>query len=318
MALNTDFLNAMTREHVMKGGLVDNALQVSTFMDRLKKRGKKQWNSGLKFRIPLRYKVDKKGGAYGKGDEKVYAHREFATHALYEIKHYSEPLVLLNIDLNMNQGEEQIANLLTETIKDAMESMDEALYTDFFRDTSAVVDNRSIMMLSQDHLLDQTTSTAYGDIAANDFSGWLANVDSTTTLATLTPTLLLNKVRALQKGKAINQKPSIGVGTQTIFNKVEELEIDKQRGGYNNTLNLGVEYINVHGVPIIIDDQQRAGHLVFYNENYFFMFVLKGDDFVMQPWQESETARGIVSDYTASVNTGCSRRDVHGGFTGLV
>lgn len=316
-ALTVDHLTTITRPHKMKK-LIDNIWDDSYFFMRLLKRGRILWQSGDPFEIPIEYKKDVKGGAYAKTDERTYAIREFTTTIKYERKFYSEPIILYDRDLDVNKGPDMIVNNVVTTVRQAMDCLKDDIYTDFFRDTSTVLDPNSVKINTQMDLLNQTTSTAYGNLAANQFSGWIASLDAgTTTLATLTNYQLKYRLRLAYKGRGRRLRPSIGYTTQTIWNTVEDIEDPKVRGDYSSELHLGKETIWVDGVPLVVDTFQQAGYLTFINEDYFHVFIHTNDNFKLKPWQESEVVRGKVSDATVTAQTGCTRRDVHCAFNGL-
>jgi len=316
-ALTVDFLNTVTDSHKMKG-LIDNIWDDSFLGKRLFDSGNIKYQEGDPFEAQIEYSKAKKGGAYSKYDSKTYAIREFATQLKYDRKFYSEEVILYDRDLDVNKGAAQIVDILTNTVRSAYNNVRDSVFTDLFRLASVTPDVEDIKLNSLEDLFNQTSTTAFGNLAANQFSGWAASVDSTTALAALTQTLYKTILRGVYKGAGRMLRPTIGVTTQAIWNKIESLEISKQLDQYKKDLNLGKESITIDGIPIVVDTFQNAGYLDFLNEDYIKLFINSNDNFNKSSWEKSQVKRAMISDVTLTANFGCTRRDVHARMSALV
>lgn len=315
-ALTVEHLDAITREHKMKK-LIDNIWDDSFFFLRMKKRNNMMYQSGDPFVIPIQYSKAKKGGAYAKYDSKSYQLREFVTEVQYQRKFYSEDIILYDRDLDVNVGENRIVDNVKTTVETAYKGLRDNMAEDIFRLSSSVTDPRDIKINTLEELFDTTTTTAFGNLKPNQFSGWTPSVETGYTLSTITNQIIKETITGVYKGPGRAYRPTLGITTQTIWNKIEELEVDKLRGNYGGTLELGKESILIHGIPVVVDTFQNAGYLDFLNEDYLHLIIHSNDNFKRDPWARSEQKHAMLSSVHATANFGCTRRDVHARISGL-
>lgn len=314
--LTVNHLNTATRDSRMRG-LVDNIWTESLLFSRLKARGNIKFQSGENFEIPIEYTATTNARAYSRYASKNYRVDEFATLVKYSRKFYDNGIIIYDRDIDANSGPDKIFDIISNTVRRSFDGLRNKLAEDLYRIEASDPDPENVCINSLEDLFTTTVSTAYGDLAPNQFSGWVAKNSSAYTLDTLTSRALINFIRTIYTGIGRSLRPTAGYTTQTIWNSIEANEDDKQRGSYQNTLSLGAEYIMVDGIPIFVDDFQNAGYLDFLNEDFFHLFIHTNDNFKMSGWKDSEEKHGKVAVVTTTAQTGCTRRDCHGRLSGL-
>lgn len=317
MSLPVSFLESVTDEHRMKG-LVDNIWDDSFFGKRMMERNTIKYQDGDVFSLAIEYSKAKKGGAYNKYDSKIFSIREFASRVKYARKFYSEDIILYDRDVDPNKGQAQLVDLISTTVRSAFDGVKDSVWGDLFRLDATDADSEGKKVNSLEDLYNQTAATEYGALSASQFSGWVANVNSATDLAALTQYLYKKNLREVYKGRGRQEKPTIGFTTQSIWDKIEDLEIDKERGAYQKELNIGKTSILIDGIPLVVDTFQNAGYMDFINEDFFMMFIHTSDNFTRTPWERSPIKHAMTSGITLTTQFGCTRRDVHTRMSALI
>lgn len=288
-------LTAITREKVLPR-IVDQIGEDCPLLDRLWKSSK-QWNGGVTLDIPVKYRHNSQGGSYSGLDVLDTGQEKTRTRATFNVKQMYQPIVLSNIDLAKNKGE-QVADLMESEMNEAKESLKDKFGTKLQLDGTG---NSSKDFAGLTAAIDDSTNVdTYGGITRSSYtwfkSNYTANVGS----------IMLSDFATMYSNcKSGNESPSVIVTTESLWDAYEALlqpqvRLMQDQGGQFKGEG-GMKALSFRGTPIIADEYVESGKIWFINEkhlNFYHMqhpkFPTDKKGFTVTPMREPTNQDGQV------------------------
>lgn len=269
MALTAE-ISAITQDLFLPK-LVDNIFNSNTLFQRFKKKGLRLLDGGTKIVQPLAYAVTTAVGWYSGADALSTTNNDQFTSAEFDWRQAYANITISRLDELKNSGKSAIVNYVKSKVQMAEKTLANSMGTALFGSGgSDDIDGLGIALAA--------TGT-YGGIAKATYSWWQGNVDSTTTILT---------IAALQGGfgdvTIDNDKPTVAVTTQDLFDAYYGLLQPQQRFTDSETAKGGFTNLMFNGIPIVVDSHQASGDLMLLNENYLELAVHKDENFRFEPF----------------------------------
>lgn len=284
--------------------VVDTVLNSNVFFQRVV-RAAKQWQ-GRKLEVPFKYAKNSTGGSFSGFDTLSTNATDNRAKMEFFPKFYNMTVALPGDELSVAEsaGEQEILNLMKLTIQSDTEDAADDLGTMFYADGTG---NSSKDLLGLAALVDDGGTVAtIGGQSRSTYSTLQSTV--TASGGTLTLAKLDTLWSAVTSG---NQKPTLGLTTETIFNLYGQLlrpqerinkEVGLMKGMKSGT---GFTSLSYNGMPIVADEKCTSGVLFFLNEDFidFYALTMYGT----KPIKYSGQIEG--NDYEAPVGLGFSWSD---------
>jgi len=267
-------LTSITRGKVLPK-IVDQIGEDNPLLGRFLNKSK-LWNGGTDLTIPVKYRHNSQGGSYSGLDTLDTAQEKTRTRATYNIKQVYQPIVLSNIDLAKNKGENQVAPLMETELGEAKTSLQDKFGTQLFSDGTGN-DSKDITGLHA--AVDDATNVAtYGGIARGTYTWWKANYT-----ASVGSLMLSDLATMYDSCKSGQDSPSILPTTETIWSAYEALlepqvRFTAQANGYTNG-DGGMKSLSFRATPMISDEYCDSGMIYFLNEKYLQFYHMKHPKF---------------------------------------
>lgn len=273
MALTYDQLSAITEKKFIPK-MYDNIFDSNPTLSRMKDKSYEKIDGGERIVVPLNYAQTSASGWYAGADTLSTTDNQNITAAEYTWKQLYANLSILSSEERKNSGDAQKISLVKSKTQIAEKTMEDLLGTGIF---SNATDPKSIVGLRQI----VGTSNTVGGIDQTANSWWQAQVDSTTTV--LTVSAMNQKWNAATVG---NDHPTVGITTRTIYGLYYALLQPQQRFVDSESAKGGFQSLMFNGVPVIIDSHCPSSSLFFLNEKYLHMFAHKDEDMKFEPFQK--------------------------------
>jgi hypothetical protein len=304
MSLPYDEIAATTLDFFAPN-IKDNIFKSNALFQRMQKNHYPSYSGGPNIRVPLAFAATSASGWYtGMQTLSVVANDQI-TAAVYVPKNVYASIVISRTDELANSGKEQVVNfvmakvqLAEKTIKD---NMGTGLFSDGTTNTQSIAGLRNIV----------GTSSSCGGIDSSSYSWWDAQLDTTTAMSTP----LLQYLEGLCTIN--NDKPTIYVTNQTIYNKVYNQFQPQQRFQDEDVANAGFTSILFNGKPIVVDYHSPSGYFWALNENYLDLYHHKDEDFRLEPFRKPVNQNGSFAQifWTGAFTT--SNRRMNGVLTSI-
>jgi hypothetical protein len=305
MALTYSQLQSITQEKIVPK-MQDNIFDKTPILSRLKKR-KKMQDGGEYIKQPLLYAKKTSKGVYSGFDTLLTAANPSVTAAAYNWSNYYCNMALAETDLLKNSGESQIISLLTTEAKSAEMTLADDLTTDLCNTSSVTGGIQGFPLM-----IESTTSTAYGGITPTDFTSWVGQESSTTTL---TLGLLQSLWGDCTDGM---ESPTVIFTVQDNFDKIWQLyEVKPEfRVQNKNSTQGGMKF---QGADIIVDNHVNGSgsgtednHLYMINENFIQFYCHPKDNMKVGKWQKPTNQEVRIARITWMGQLGTDQRRRHG------
>lgn len=269
-----------TREDLLPE-LVDTVLNSNVFAQMMLRKASKWTAQRMKF--PVKFQKNTTGGSFSGFDTFSTNASDTRVNMEYEPRFYHIDVALPLTELSVNATQSQVINLAAVEVKSAAQDMADDVGGLFYGDGTG---NGNKDFLGLGAIVDDGSSVAT--------IGGLSRSTYTTLQSTVTAssgTISLDKMRTLYNAiTSGQQKPTIGVTTETIFSLYESLltpqeRYDKSDSAVRNGLVGGTGYKELYykAFPIRADEKCTSGVLFFLNENFVEWYGL--------PMVESEPVR---------------------------
>ena len=278
----SEVVNTVTREGLVKK-VYDTILEGNVGLMRF--LGNAQtWRSGIRHDTIVKYRKSTAGGIVPVGGELDTDRKNTRIKMQFEIQRLHKPVVVDDIELAVNQGDERVLELLAVEMDSIAQDLTDDLGDYLYTGTSATG-------LSFDSLLNAADdSTNYGTYGAQaratytTLKGYYA-----ASIGALALSDLATGMDAVEVGA---ESPSILLTTPTIWTDYEALLQPTVRAGYQMTGypkvtrtgmgsakdalrgDIGFDSIYYRGKPIAKDEKCTAEKLFMVNENAFTFFGL--------------------------------------------
>lgn len=272
--INWDNIDTTTDRAVMPK-VVDNIFRSNPLQAKLYKKGTKL-SGGAYITQSLLY-GEGPGGFISDAAVIDTSNAEILTSAVFEWKFAFASATMSWGDEIRNNGAPAVAKLVVEKVntmgKTIKNIMGQGVYSDG-SDPMSIVGLRAMVT---------GTGVTYGGISKTSNSWWRSQVDSTTTLATLS---MLKMRNLLGLATEDADTPDMGVTTQAIYDQVYSLFQPQQRFMDSATLKAGFQNILIEGRPLIVDSHCPTGYLYWLNTDYIDFVTHSMYNFKRKPWVE--------------------------------
>lgn len=240
--------------------LEDNVFSARPLVFFLKQAGQiRQISGGNKIVLPLIYAQNTTAGSYQAYDVLSTTPQDGISAAEYDWKQYAVSVSISGIEEAMNNGEQEVIDLLEAKVMQAEETVLEQMDSMFFGDGTG---NGGKNWNGLNNLVNQNATTVGNiDPAANAF--WQSNIN--TTAEVLTKSRMENMFNTATVG---NDKPNVILTTQTLYEKYNSLLQDNLRFTQTTTADAGFENLLFHTAPITYDTYCPAGTMFMLNTKY--------------------------------------------------
>jgi hypothetical protein len=220
---------------------------------------------------PLRFSENTTGDWLASGYDPVdTTPQDEHTSATFNWKEYANSITFSERERDINNGKNQIINLLSSKVDNAKMSFQKDFTTSLFSDGTASGGNE----LTGLGAIVAATGT-FGGIDRGTYTWWQANVDSTT--EPLTEDDMRDLFNDCWKNLPMG-KPTLIITTQDLFQRYESMCLTTYRTTSLKMGDLGFETLTFKGVPIMWDNACNSGTMYFLNDNFIRLRVHRNAD----------------------------------------
>lgn len=305
--INYDNLNTTTDRFLMPG-VRDVIMNSNPLQKRLWRKGTKV-SGGTFIQQMLRYA---EGPAYFFSGTPVFdlSNAEILAPATFEWKKAAATASQDLDDEIKNNGKTAIARVIdvkVETMGESMKQlMGQGIFSDGVADTTQITGLRAMVTGS---------GTTYGGISKTTNTWWRSQIDSTTTLATLT----ISAMRSLMGDCTQDQDtPDLIVTTQDIYDKVYSLFQPQQRFADKDLARGGFTNILFEGRPVVVDSHCPTGYMYFLTTKYIDLWSHSKYNMWRSPWKQPHNQHVLSTYMLWAGNLACGNCRFQGAFTALV
>jgi hypothetical protein len=278
MALTYNEISAITEKHYLPI-MVDNIFKSNVLFARLKEKQTKL-PGGERILLPVAYATTTAAGSYYGADTLNTTPNDQITSAEFIWKQYYGNITITGLDELKNGGDAAKVSFVESKVQLAEKSLAYALGNDIYSlgsDSQALVGLR--LMVNTGATVYGGASTSYGGIDRTSYSWWNAQIDTTTTV------LSISAMESLFGSCTIgNVHPTLIVTTQTIWDEYFTLLQPQQRFQDSKTADAGWANVTFRGIPVVVDNRCPSGYLFMINEEYVKLFTHSKRDFKMEPF----------------------------------
>ncbi len=276
--------------------LVDTVLSSSPFT--LTILGNQKTFSGTSMKFPVRTSQNDEGGSFDGMDK--FSTTKVETQRVMEFNPtgYSKPVVVSNMELDVNATEKGVLNQLQLATAQTAQDMIDGLADIFY----AFQSGKDFLGV-YDAVDDGTTTASYGGLSRSTYTGLAGNLTSSS------GTLTLAKMRTMFNSCTHGtQNPNLLITTKSLWAAYEALlETSVSRnaptsgypqvtrtGSAPNTQALkgeaGFDSLYFAGAPIVFDDKIDSGYMLFINTNHlgFYGLASSQEGWTQVKFQSSE------------------------------
>jgi hypothetical protein len=304
MALTWDQVSAITSKKFIPK-LVDNIFDSVALLDRLRRKDLMKIDGGTSIMVPLNYAKPSAGGWFSGADTLDVSDNDQITAAEYDWKQAYTAVNINRLEELKNSGDSAKLSLARSKMEIAQKNLADILGTAVWNDGSTAKALHGLR-----HLL--ATSNTVGGISQSTNSWWQAQVDSSTTVMTISA--LQTQFNNASIG---NDRPSVGFGTRAVYDLYYNLLQPQQRFMDKDTAKGGFSSLMFNGIPIIADGAAPASHLAFLNEKYIMLKAHKDEFFRMEPWDKPINQSLRVAKVYFAGNLCSSNNRMHALFSAL-
>lgn len=238
----------------------------------------KKWRTGVSYDVIIKYQDSTNGGNTGIADKLDTDRQNVRTTMVFNPKMAYKPVVIANIEMTLNQGDEQVIDLLEVEFDSQAQSLMMVMAQNLWTGTGAGNSWDSMFNAADD----ATNFSTYGGKSRSTYTtikGYYLAAAGATTLAKLA-----TAYDAVQIG---NDTPDLIATTKAIWSTYESLLTPTVRAGYTqngypkmNAFGMvpttaalagqqGFDTLFFRGTPVVKDEQIPSGKIFFMNSNYF-------------------------------------------------
>jgi hypothetical protein len=240
----------------------------------------KPWKTGTKYDVIFQYQDTTNGGNTGIADKLDTNRQETRVTGNFEVKQAYKPVVVANIEMILNKGDERILDLLDTEFDTQAKSLMTLMAQNLWSGTGVGNSWDSIANAADD----STNYTTYAGLSRSTYTtlkGYYLASAGAITLAKLA-----TAYNAVEIGM---DKPQMIATTKAIWSTYEALLTPTVRAGYTTSgypkMNAwgmvptaealqgtqGFDAIFFRGTPVVKDEQIPSGKVFLVNTNYFGM-----------------------------------------------
>jgi len=298
MNLTWDQVGAITSKKFVKK-LADNIFDSNPYFERTRRKSLMKLDGGDSIMVPLNYATPTASGWYSGNDTLNISDNDQITAAQYEWRQAYTAVSISRLEEIKNSGDSAKLSLAKSKMEIAEKNLADILGTAMYNDGSVAKALHGLR-----HIV--ATANTVGGISQSTNSWWQAQVDSTSTV--LTMSALQTQYNAAAIG---NDVPTVGFTTRTIYNLYYNLLQPAQRFQDKDTARAGFTSLMFNGIPILSDSPCPASNLFFLNENYLMLKVHKDEFFRDEPFAKPINQNIRVSKIFFAGNLCSSNNRMH-------
>ena len=237
-----------------------------------------EWRSGYRYDFPIQYVDTTNGGNTGVADKLDTDRQNTRVKAAFDPKMAYKPVVLADIELALNKGDERVIDLFTAEFDTQGKSLTTLMAQNLYSGNGTGNEWDSLDNAADDG----SNYPTYGSLSRTTYTAWegyyLASVGA------LTLAKLATGYDAVEIGQ---DAPDVIVTTKSLWSVYESLLTPTVRAGYNtsgypqmNSFGMvsqaealqgqaGFGVLFFRGTPIVKDEQVPSGRVYFVNTEYF-------------------------------------------------
>lgn len=238
----------------------------------------KPWRTGVRYDVIVKYQDSTNGGNTGIADRLDTDRQNTRTTMSFYPKMAYKPVVIANIEQTLNQGDEQVIDLLEAEFDSQAQSLMQIMAQNLWTGNGSGNNWDSVAEAADDG----TNYSTYGGLTRSTYTTvkgyYLASAGSTT---------LAKLATAYDAVTVGNDTPDVIATTKAIWSTYEGLLTPTVRAGYiqagypkmnafgfitgtqGMTADAGFETLFFRGTPLVRDEQIPAGKIYFMNTKYF-------------------------------------------------
>lgn len=298
-------LDSITQSKIIPK-LYDNIFDSNVLLKRILKSGRyMSQDGGTQIDVPLNYATTSSAGWYAGSESLETTDNENITKAYYTWCNAYANITIVEEDKLKNSGAQGVLKLLAAKSMIAEKTLKDILGTGLYSDGT---DSQSIVGLRDIVATDQTV----GGISQSTSSWWAGQVDSTTTVTTLSA---LNT--QFENASIDSERPSVGVASRAVYGYYYNLLTPQQRFTDSESAKGGFQNLYFNGIPIFSDSYCTANHLFLLNENHIMLFYHPERNFKAMPFAKPINQEVMVSRILWMGALGSSNNRLHAKFSAL-
>lgn len=238
----------------------------------------KPWKTGVEYEVIIKYQDTTNGGNTGVADKLDTDRQNVRTKMKFQPKMCYKPVVIANIEQTLNQGDEQVVDLLEAEFDSQAQSLMQLMAQNLYTGTGVNNSWDSIYNAADDG----TNFPIYGGLSRTTYTSlkgyYLASAGA----------LTLAKMATAYDAVSIGlDTPDIIATTKALWSTYESLLQPTVRAGYTqngypkmNAFGMlprteglsgqaGFDVLFFRGTPVVKDEQVPSGKMFFINTNYF-------------------------------------------------
>lgn len=238
----------------------------------------KSWKTGTSYDVIVKYQDSTNGGNTGVADRLDTDRQNVRTTMTFTPKMAYKPIVIANIETTLNQGDEQVLDLLDTEFDSQAQSLMQLMAQNLYTGNGSGDSWDSLYNAADD----ATNFSTYGGKSRSTYTSlkgyYLASAGATT----------LAKLATAHDAVTIgNDAPDVIATTKAIWSTYESLLTPTVRAGYTQngypkmnafgmvpgasalSGNQGFDVLFFRGVPVVRDEQIPSGKIFLINTSYF-------------------------------------------------
>lgn len=237
-----------------------------------------KWRTGTAYEFPIKYADSTNGGNTGIADKLDTDRQNVRTMASFQPKMAYKPVVVADIEITLNQGDERIVDLLETEFDSQAQSLIQLMGQNLFTGTG-VGNNWDSLAGAAD---DGTNYPTYGNLSRSTYTSWKGYY-----LGSAGALTLAKMATAYDAVTVGTSTPDMIVTTKSLWSTYESLLTPTVRAGYtqngyprmnafgmlSGTQGLagqqGFECLWFRGTPVVRDEQVPSGKMFFITSEYF-------------------------------------------------
>ena len=263
-----------TTTNLLEDFAEDNIYGSAPLFYHMKETGQVLRDGGAAIQIDLMYQKIGAAGSYTGYDSLDVQPTDTDTALKADWKLYYVHNIISRHEMLRNSGDAAKVRLMESKTRNAHLKMADQLSTDMFGtggdSSTGITGLRNA----------GSTSTTHHYISPNDFSGWVADVDATSTTVSLS-----RLEQSYLDGTVGSDMADIAVTNKAAYKKYWALLTNNQRYGEESTASGGFKYLLFNGVPVFFDSHSPGSGSgsnnnwwFFLNSKHMFLYVHQDDN----------------------------------------
>lgn len=244
----------------------------------------KEWKSGTQYQFPIKYQDSTNGGNTGIADQLDTDRQNVRTLTTFNPKMSYKPVVVADIELVLNEGDERVVDLLQAEFDSQAQGLMNNMAQNLYTGNGTGNDWDSLANAADDG----TNYNVYGNLSRTTYTAWKGYYLAAT--GTITLAKFATAHDATSRGV---ESPDAMLMTKSIWSTYESLLTPNVRANFSTSgypkmnawgnvpasAGLGGEqgfvYLTFRGTPVIKDEQVPSGNVFLVTSKFF---GLKGID----------------------------------------